>query len=102
MTRYVEEGDMICLTIQPQMGCPKGTNAIVEDAWSRDSFDSNTPEVEFVCMDRFNSETRKLMKQARKGKVVEGLETMRSNTRLMPIKQAKRCSRQRQTMPAEY
>jgi len=102
MTKVIEEQDMICFSLQPQKGCPQGSYPIVENAWSRNSDESEDPEVEFICKSRRDSQARKLLKQLRRDKkVIEDLKTMQSN-RKMPVKQVKRCSRQQQMMPAEY
>lgn len=104
MTKISEEHDMVCFSLKPQMECPPGSYALVEDAWtqrSSSSEDSHTdPEVEFVCMSRNQSKARKILKQLRRGEhVISDLETMQPNKRI-PVKQAKRCSKSKR-MPAD-
>lgn len=100
MTKVIEEQDVVCFSLQPQMSCPRGTYPINDD-WRKASDEDSTPEIEFKCMSRNKKEARKMVKQLRNGSnVIEELSTMRSDRRF-PVKQAKSCSHQ-QMMPVDY
>jgi len=94
MTKYVEEEDIVCFSIQPQMSCPPGTTPIVEDWYAANDESTNEegPEKEFKCMSRHQPEARRMLKQARKGRVIEALKTMSGNKNL-PVAVAKTCAR---------
>jgi len=89
-TMVVEEMDILCFSIEPVKGCPKGTSAIVEN-WFEDDQDPQMDK-QFVCKPRNSETARKLKKQLRKTPVLDEVKTMSSN-KVMPVREVKSCAR---------
>jgi DNA mismatch repair ATPase MutL len=94
MTKFEETEDLVCFSVEPQMSCPPGTRAILEDWWSSsDSEAQSGGEREFKCLSRRDSQVHRLLKQARKGKVVDVKSVEGGAKKLMPTSVAKECAR---------
>ncbi|KAI6212243.1 hypothetical protein M3Y99_01841300 [Aphelenchoides fujianensis] len=63
-TQVIEYNHKICFSTEPVKRCPRGTTP-------DDEAETNEKQVQFFCMERSKSEGRRLLRQVRKGEIVE-------------------------------